>query len=1291
MVQKIFHIADLHIRRGNHEESRYNEYKIVFSNFVSDLQKLYIPNESLLVICGDIFHHKLQISPPGIRLFNTFIKKVSKLMPIIIIQGNHDFLQENNEQSHDIIEAILLNNESSNVIYLRDTGIYEYENINFGLVSIQDMLKSGCSSGIVNELPSFPKPIERKLNIALSHCSIKNCYLNKNTKLTEGIPIDWFQGYHIAMLGDIHLQSVKYNKKNDIYYGYPGSLVQQDFGESVFNHGFLCWDISDETAISVTKHHVRNDYAKCNIKLNDMGECIINGNDYMPIDTFLNMDNKPKRIHARLYAAKENLKELTNSLKTKFAEHDIQMNIDILMPSSCMDKKTTIDNSNEHVVNMDDLSSSEMILNFIDNQLSDDIKIKTPDWKQFINTTDCYIITSDETLPKILDDKLNTKNDKISKTIEDISFKFNKHFAKHKFSIKEVNFDWILSYGKENVFQFANDRIVLINAPNGYGKTAFFEILLLGLFGEPIPSRYNKSSAISVICKKKPMYETAMINIRFMIDKNEYIIKRNFMQYVDKKSNIQRLHCKNATMYINGECSKTGSNVINAYVQEHLCSIKDFLLSTMITQNADNDFFKLKLPEQMSLLDSVLNIDYVNEMCENFKLVKKEYKDIKNHFETYLSAAKPDQIDYELYEDTKLKYENVKQTEARLMQTIEDLSLVNSVIVKADTIDIHNVKETNKPLSLIVSELNAIDGDILKLNFDNDETETKYFPDVDDITIEQFIVYPYHGDSHLKNKINKTKLVTETIIELRNLKNELEMIDEKLEENMMWKPKKSETIRVLDDYQSFKNKYEKYIQGCDKWIQNEFYELPKEQKISTHKVIHLIEKLKAGNDKRIFTLTDKELKNTIEHLEKEHNVLNKNVSAVLKPDIDFEESKRFLQSINEETLMSFSETCWACKDNAKRMKKSEDNTMHKNNLEQWEAYTKYCDTLLKIKENKEVIDNLKSYKTIQSELEMYQDMLKDCEKWDKYLKHRKKIDEYLDLLNQHTKWEKELPNIKQFNAWSVKENELLAKKQYVMNEILETQEALKITYEYQKKSNQFLSLQESRTKVISELHSYINIYKQTTTELKSCQRIEKELYVEMECMLRKIDGNTKFKMEEYSINKYINLLGTKIELFENFMTILLKYKSWVYNDKLLPIIVNRTNGILNRLFNHRKLSLGYTFEDNTIIWTVMDENNIISMEKLSGAQSFAMGLCFRLALSTVGIAKFKCDQLFIDEGFCSFDQANLSCVPTFLNNLKTMYNEIIIVTHLSDIKKVADTVVDIERTDSLSKIYHSIR
>ena len=228
MISKIFHLADIHIRKGNHVDSRFIEYNQVFDTLLNSIKDKYIQEESLCVICGDIFHHKLQISPPGITLFYKLVHGLAKLMPVIIIQGNHDLLQENHDNSHDLIEALLENNPIENVYYYKNTGTYNFDNINFGVVSIVDMLNIGASSGLVEELPKFPKPEESKFNIALSHCTVKNCYLHNYTKSTNGIPIEWFKGYDIVMLGDIHLQCVKYNTKHDVYYGYPGSLVQQD-------------------------------------------------------------------------------------------------------------------------------------------------------------------------------------------------------------------------------------------------------------------------------------------------------------------------------------------------------------------------------------------------------------------------------------------------------------------------------------------------------------------------------------------------------------------------------------------------------------------------------------------------------------------------------------------------------------------------------------------------------------------------------------------------------------------------------------------------------------------------------------------------------------------------------------------------------------------------------------------------------------------------------------------------------------------------------------------------------
>ena len=181
MIRQIFHLADIHIRRGNIHESRFSEYDMVIDETVRNISDSHIPGQSICVICGDIFHHKLQISSHGIVLFNKLVTLVSNMMPLIIIQGNHDLIQENDDRNNDLIRALVENIDRPNVHYYEQSGSYVWDDrINFGLVSIRDMLKGNVGSGLVDELPPFPEPDPNRLNIALSHASIHGFKLNHN-------------------------------------------------------------------------------------------------------------------------------------------------------------------------------------------------------------------------------------------------------------------------------------------------------------------------------------------------------------------------------------------------------------------------------------------------------------------------------------------------------------------------------------------------------------------------------------------------------------------------------------------------------------------------------------------------------------------------------------------------------------------------------------------------------------------------------------------------------------------------------------------------------------------------------------------------------------------------------------------------------------------------------------------------------------------------------------------------------------------------------------------------------
>lgn len=48
-----------------------------------------------------------------------------------------------------------------------------------------------------------------------------------------------------------------------------GSLIQQNFGENVSNHGYLIWDVKSKT---FTEHNIDNKYPLYNIRIRSLND-----------------------------------------------------------------------------------------------------------------------------------------------------------------------------------------------------------------------------------------------------------------------------------------------------------------------------------------------------------------------------------------------------------------------------------------------------------------------------------------------------------------------------------------------------------------------------------------------------------------------------------------------------------------------------------------------------------------------------------------------------------------------------------------------------------------------------------------------------------------------------------------------------------------------------------------------------------------------------------------------------------------------------------------------------------
>src|SRR3990170_5066533 len=122
IIKNIVHISDIHIRIGDIEKSRYKEYSYVFDGLYNMLIKLpsIQNNTAVIVITGDFFETKNRAESPGIKLFNMFISKLSSLAPVYIIQGNHDYRQDQSD-APDIISSLLYGNHNPNIYYLAES------------------------------------------------------------------------------------------------------------------------------------------------------------------------------------------------------------------------------------------------------------------------------------------------------------------------------------------------------------------------------------------------------------------------------------------------------------------------------------------------------------------------------------------------------------------------------------------------------------------------------------------------------------------------------------------------------------------------------------------------------------------------------------------------------------------------------------------------------------------------------------------------------------------------------------------------------------------------------------------------------------------------------------------------------------------------------------------------------------------------------------------------------------------------------------------------------------------
>jgi DNA repair exonuclease SbcCD ATPase subunit len=643
-IKNIIHISDIHIRHGNIEQSRYTEYKHVLNDFIQNItiyKKLSIQNnDTLLVITGDVFHNKGKMDTPAIKLYFQWMDKLLQIAPVIIICGNHDYRQE--DPSHpDMIEVLSVpykNTEKYNfpLIYLKETGHYIWNNIGFGIVSVKDTLRIFNTSGLLSKLPEFPSPnvfsqsIDFK--IALFHGSLLP-YNTKELQNIHGYRLEWFQGYDAVLLGDNHKQQIHRNTLCDkeICWGYPGSLLQQNFGEIPLGHGYILWNFH-ENKIEMTCHHILNNYGLITVKKakdTDTYNAFL-AKQSIPLEEAILHDMFPKHPRIRIIGTTGE----DRIVKALFEEHNIQIS-SIMVTIPINEKDDGLENDIDHETNihdkieqMVDINHTDKWIQFIQNSLNDNYDDDTQNHIcEIIRNPQSLLIEyeSIDSLPKDIHQKIKTRNTKISKAIDEYTdIRMQHHGKNHKIIFKHIAWDYVMCYGQGNYFDFENltHKICLLNGRNAIGKSAFLDVLCIGLYGEPSKQRHmltGKKMTGKMIHDHRPPNVSMYVAILFTLNDTLYEVYRSFSQQAKEENWARAIQATICTVDISNTegnpPTKTviceGTVMVDEWIYTHFGSLDDILMSTFVSQIETNNFFHMKQDEQKTILDKALHLESI--------------------------------------------------------------------------------------------------------------------------------------------------------------------------------------------------------------------------------------------------------------------------------------------------------------------------------------------------------------------------------------------------------------------------------------------------------------------------------------------------------------------------------------------------------------------------------------------------------------------------------------------------------------------------------------------------------
>lgn len=809
-VKYIYHIADIHIDK--YDNGREIEYEKIYDKLYNSIK----PDNAILYIAGDIIDFKLDSTPYGFNQLFNFIEKMSQIIPIVLIAGNHD-VNVHDKNKIDLLSIIIPRIKSNNnIYYLRNTGLYKYNNIIFSVSSVFDKMVIPINN--IDKSDEIVIGLHHGLVLGKEHINFSKLLNQQYIESKE------FDGYDFVMLGDQH--KLKFITPT---IAYSSSMIQRNFGESINNHGYILWDLYDNN-IPGQFYELENEYAFLNLKFKD---------------------NKLENEYQG---------ELPQNLKIKVIHQDTEESI-IKDYINQLKLKYNVINSNNYQKIL-----KHGILNYdLNISSNDDINYS------YDNTRDIFK-NYVESLT------LEPDNDYTDDDIKNICEMYEKYEnkctinlpTKRNVKLLDITFDNIAAYGENNKFTFKNSDkglILGLDGPNYSGKSTIIEIILYMLFDRFLTDNKEIKSF------KNIHKNNCKIELKLMVDDNQYII----IKKIEKKKSMSILKCID-DKFINldkiphnilNNIDKQFSELLNLTGNASTClghilgfTFEDFIMSCLMSISSVTEISEMDNKKRIAMMMSLLKYDIINKiskcMAPDIVQLKKSIENCDNKLKNY------DNIDIinklknipvkilelknkktelkslnKIYDDNKCKISEKlyhiddDNLNNKLKKIINDKKILlsnkkkleidnnkyNNIRTKIESIVFDKICNNNKSV-----KINKFDSYIKTPhnNFDSLISELHRVMNDDKINYENELKIINKNIINIKNKIKQKKLNDKYYDEINELEiiisknnNEIDEID-----NQLMNLIKDETRlnQINNEYQYLNNKYKTNMISYDKIV-----------------------------------------------------------------------------------------------------------------------------------------------------------------------------------------------------------------------------------------------------------------------------------------------------------------------------------------------------------------------------------------------------------------------------------------------------------------------------------------